>query len=185
LTSFAESKAELPIGTIWSSSQCAISVGTSRRFRSSLKSVSENALMQSKPFLWPHIMPCRHQALNTHHALPPPGIEHSADTLAPGAPMFSRTRCVHPHRRAARVGPTDNPATASSHDRCERASPVGTMSSASLRQAFAPYLHRRDKRPPAPLRPCDAGSVPNSRCPFSASSSRSRGVRLLARAAET
>ena len=38
--------AAAPIGTIWSSSPCRISVGTSNFFRSSVVSVSENALMQ-------------------------------------------------------------------------------------------------------------------------------------------
>ena len=36
-----------PIGTIWSSSPCAIRIGTSSALRSSVKSVSENALTQS------------------------------------------------------------------------------------------------------------------------------------------
>ena len=40
--------ADAPIGTIWSSSPCMIRVGTSNFFRSSVKSVSENALMQSR-----------------------------------------------------------------------------------------------------------------------------------------
>ena len=35
------------MGTIWSSSPCARKIGTSRAFRSSVKSVSENALTQS------------------------------------------------------------------------------------------------------------------------------------------
>src|SRR5574341_2337132 len=50
-----------------------ISVGTSNFFRSSVKSVSENALMQSYAFLWPDIMPC------SHHELMSPW-----ETLAPG-----------------------------------------------------------------------------------------------------
>ena len=57
-TSFAESSAEAPIGTIWSSSPCRISVGTSNFFRSSVKSVSENALMQSYDALEPASIPC-------------------------------------------------------------------------------------------------------------------------------
>ena len=58
MTSLAVCSAEAPIGTIWSSSPCMTSVGTSNFFRSSVKSVSENALMQSRAFLWPAIMPC-------------------------------------------------------------------------------------------------------------------------------
>ena len=46
-TSLADISAEAPIGTIWSSSPWRMSVGTSNRFRSSVKSVSEKALMQS------------------------------------------------------------------------------------------------------------------------------------------
>ena len=38
--------AEAPMGTIWSSSPCMMSVGTSNFLRSSVRSVSENALMQ-------------------------------------------------------------------------------------------------------------------------------------------
>jgi len=38
---------ELAIGTIWSSSPCMISVGTSIARRLSVKSVSENALIPS------------------------------------------------------------------------------------------------------------------------------------------
>src|SRR5262249_27362712 len=45
--------AEAPMGTIWSSSPCMIRVGTSNFFRSSVKSVSEKALMQSMtPDVW-------------------------------------------------------------------------------------------------------------------------------------
>ena len=45
-TIFDDSSAEAAIGTIWSSSPCRISVGTSIFLRSSVRSVSENALMQ-------------------------------------------------------------------------------------------------------------------------------------------
>ena len=44
-------------GTIWSSSPCRIRVGTLIIFRSSVKSVSENALMQSYSALSPPIIP--------------------------------------------------------------------------------------------------------------------------------
>ena len=47
LRSFADRGAEAAIGTTWSSSPCITSVGTSIAFRSSVKSVSENALMPS------------------------------------------------------------------------------------------------------------------------------------------
>src|SRR5439155_10418411 len=43
---FAASSAESAIGTIWSSSPCRIRVGTSNFLRSSVRSVSENALIQ-------------------------------------------------------------------------------------------------------------------------------------------
>ncbi|MNF16207.1 hypothetical protein D3C80_2191310 [compost metagenome] len=43
----ADSRAESAIGTIWSSSPCRTRVGTLMAFRSSVKSVSEKALMQS------------------------------------------------------------------------------------------------------------------------------------------
>ena len=46
-TSLLESIALAPMGTIWSSSPCMISVGTSILLRSSVKSVSLKALMQS------------------------------------------------------------------------------------------------------------------------------------------
>ena len=50
-----------------------ISVGTSNRFRSSVKSVSEKALMQS------------YAALKTaHHSLPPPVSIIPCETFAPG-----------------------------------------------------------------------------------------------------
>src|SRR5262249_32555547 len=61
LTSFAERGPESANGTIWSSSPCRISVGTSIAFRSSVKSVSENALMQSYCAFAPPIIPWRHQ----------------------------------------------------------------------------------------------------------------------------
>ena len=41
------------MGTIWSSSPCRISEGTSNFARSAVKSVSEKALMQSKAFFAP------------------------------------------------------------------------------------------------------------------------------------
>ena len=47
---------EAPIGTIWSSSPWMISVGTSIVFRSSVRSVSENASMQSYAPLRPTCM---------------------------------------------------------------------------------------------------------------------------------
>src|SRR5207247_9999884 len=43
---FAESSAESAIGTIWSSAPCRIKVGTSNFLRSSVRSVSEKALIQ-------------------------------------------------------------------------------------------------------------------------------------------
>src|SRR5580692_1298883 len=46
-TSFADCRAAAAMGTIWSSSPCMMRVGTSNLFRSSVKSVSEKALMQS------------------------------------------------------------------------------------------------------------------------------------------
>src|SRR5216684_918987 len=46
-TSLEESSAESAMGTIWSSSPWRTNVGTSNFFRSSVRSVSENALMQS------------------------------------------------------------------------------------------------------------------------------------------
>jgi hypothetical protein len=46
LTSFDDNIADAAIGTIWSSSPWMISVGTSNFLRSSVMSVSENALMQ-------------------------------------------------------------------------------------------------------------------------------------------
>ena len=46
------------MGTIWSSSPCRISVGTSMGFRSSVRSVSENAVMQSSAPLIPTVMLC-------------------------------------------------------------------------------------------------------------------------------
>src|SRR5262249_878338 len=56
LTILDESSAESAIGTIWSSSPCSINVGTSMRLRSSVRSVSENALMQKQAPGKPHIM---------------------------------------------------------------------------------------------------------------------------------
>src|SRR5882762_3972699 len=53
--SLADLFPEILIGTIWSSSPCMTSVGTSNFLRSSWKSVSENALMLSERFLRP---PC-------------------------------------------------------------------------------------------------------------------------------
>ena len=50
-TSFDDNIAEAPIGTIWSSSPCITNVGTSIFLRSPVKSVSENALMQSSALL--------------------------------------------------------------------------------------------------------------------------------------
>src|ERR1035438_5351512 len=57
LTSFDEARAAAPTGTIWSSSPCMMRVGTSNFLRSSVKSVSENAWMQSSVFLWPPAYP--------------------------------------------------------------------------------------------------------------------------------
>src|SRR5947199_5721114 len=57
LTSLEERRADAPMGTIWSSSPCRISVGTSNFLRSSVKSVSENALMQSMTPLKPASIP--------------------------------------------------------------------------------------------------------------------------------
>src|SRR5262245_33957770 len=62
LTSLEESMAEAPIGTIWSSSPCMMSVGTSIFLRSSVQSVSENALMQSITALKPACIPCSQNA---------------------------------------------------------------------------------------------------------------------------
>ncbi|MNF11100.1 hypothetical protein D3C80_2122310 [compost metagenome] len=45
--SLADFRAESAIGTIWSSSPCRTSVGTVIAFKSSVWSVSENALMPS------------------------------------------------------------------------------------------------------------------------------------------
>jgi hypothetical protein len=45
--SFADGIAEFETGTIWSSSPCMTSVGTSIVLRSSVKSVSEKALIPS------------------------------------------------------------------------------------------------------------------------------------------
>ena len=56
LRSCTERIAESAIGTIWSSSPWRTRVGTSIFFRSSVKSVSENALMQSYPALSPHML---------------------------------------------------------------------------------------------------------------------------------
>src|SRR5712664_1510762 len=61
LTSFAESGPESANGTIWSSSPCRMSTGTSIAFSSSVKSVSEKALMQSYCAFAPPIIPWRHQ----------------------------------------------------------------------------------------------------------------------------
>src|SRR4029078_12143864 len=58
LTSLEDSMAEAAMGTIWSSSPCRISVGTSNFFRSSVVSVSENALMQKYEPGKAHIMRC-------------------------------------------------------------------------------------------------------------------------------
>ncbi len=46
----------MPLGTIWSSSPSMTRVGTSNFLRSSVKSVSENALMLSPAFLRPACM---------------------------------------------------------------------------------------------------------------------------------
>jgi hypothetical protein len=46
-TSSTDRRAEAPMGTIWSSSPWMIRVGTSIRWRSSVRSVSEKALTQS------------------------------------------------------------------------------------------------------------------------------------------
>src|ERR671933_1973677 len=51
MTSFDDRSAEATIGTIWLSLPWMIRVGTSNFFRSSVKSVSENALMHSYRFL--------------------------------------------------------------------------------------------------------------------------------------
>ena len=56
-TSFADIIADVPIGTIWSASPCKMRVGTSIFFKSSVKSVSENALMQSYAALIEHCIP--------------------------------------------------------------------------------------------------------------------------------
>src|SRR5262249_45057128 len=53
--------AESAIGTTWSSSPCSSNTGTSIILRSSVRSVSENALMQSYCAFWPPIIPWRHQ----------------------------------------------------------------------------------------------------------------------------
>jgi hypothetical protein len=47
LTSFDDNIADAAIGTIWSSSPCKISVGTSNFAKSSVRSVSQNALPRS------------------------------------------------------------------------------------------------------------------------------------------
>src|SRR5215467_2747596 len=47
---FEDNNAESAMGTIWSSSPCSTSVGTSNFFRSSVKSVSENAYDCVKAF---------------------------------------------------------------------------------------------------------------------------------------
>src|SRR5690242_21427583 len=65
LTIFDDSIADAPIGTIWSSSPCRISVGTSNFFRSSVRSVSENALMQKYEAGMPAIIPCSQNELRT------------------------------------------------------------------------------------------------------------------------
>ncbi|MNU10556.1 hypothetical protein D3C72_2577710 [compost metagenome] len=46
-TSFFEARPAASIGTIWSSSPWTMSVGRSNFFRSSVKSVSEKALIES------------------------------------------------------------------------------------------------------------------------------------------
>ena len=56
LISFADFFAESLTGTIWSSSPCMTRVGISNFLRSSVKSVSEKALMLSYPFLRPACM---------------------------------------------------------------------------------------------------------------------------------
>ncbi|MNI61014.1 hypothetical protein D3C73_1162600 [compost metagenome] len=61
------------MGTIWSSSPCSTRVGTWIIFRSSVKSVSEKALMQSYCALAPPFIPWRHQLSMT-----------GCETLAPG-----------------------------------------------------------------------------------------------------
>src|SRR6266850_5736219 len=73
LTIFAESSAESAIGTIWSSSPCRISVGTSIFLRSSVRSVSENALMQKYEAGKPAIIPWSQNDSRT-----------PSETLAPG-----------------------------------------------------------------------------------------------------
>ena len=63
LTIFEERSADATMGTIWSSSPCRIRVGTSNLLRSSVRSVSEKALIQSNAALCPH-----------KHALQPEGV---------------------------------------------------------------------------------------------------------------
>ena len=97
-----------------------------------------------------------------------------------GAPISSRRRCVQPHRRAALVAlanSNDNPAKASSQVTWESASPIGTMSSASLRCDFAAEMSpHRAATVASPTRVfAMPGRSPNSRCPFRASSQQWNG----------
>src|SRR5882724_7676683 len=70
---FADSRAESAIGTIWSSSPCRTSAGTSIFLRSSVRSVSENALMQKYEAGRPAIIPWSQKDSRT-----------PSETLAPG-----------------------------------------------------------------------------------------------------
>src|SRR4051812_35692276 len=55
------------IGTIWSSSPCAMKIGTSSDRRFSVWSVSENALTQSHAAARPTSMPWRQKSLTVRH----------------------------------------------------------------------------------------------------------------------
>src|SRR4029077_10997276 len=71
---FAESRAESAIGTIWSSSPCRTSVGTSIFLRSSVRSVSENALMQKYEAGRPAIIPWSQKDSRTPSEILAPGL---------------------------------------------------------------------------------------------------------------
>jgi len=73
LTILDDSRAESAIGTIWSSSPCRISVGTSIFFRSSVRSVSENALTQKYDAGRPAIIPWSQNDSRTPSEILAPG----------------------------------------------------------------------------------------------------------------
>ena len=98
-------------GTIWSSSPCMINVGRSKPLRSAVKSVSENALMQSMTALKPACIPwARTSPAYPARALCPAGSRHRTargeilEELRSVGHDAGTNRVERRHRQAARIG---------------------------------------------------------------------------------